>query len=984
MYIPPNSTQEKLNEFIDSLAESVALAKTFDPAIIVILGDFYAGNNYLDSKYQNHSGITFFDRQLNDITSSLDLIQLIDQPTRQNANTANLRDLVFVSDADSVKENGVDSPFSQIDHYPVHVTINITKPSYNRRSKTIRDYNLLDADKLTRELMQTDWDSILNQPMNQATELFTQTILNAADNAIPTRTIQFSPNDKAWCTSELRREIRKRDRLFRTALRLQTEESWTRWRRQRNLTTELNKNLKGKYRATQVKQLLATRNEPYKYHNILRQMTGRTKPQTLPTLIKPDGQTTTDDYDKANLLNEQFADQSRLDAENRIIPGATIPNPEVPILDSITITESEVLKLLNSLNVNKSCGPDNLPPEILKLIAILIVSPLTKLFNKSLRFGIFPSLWKQATIHPIFKKKGSASDPLNYRPISLLPCISKIFEKIIFNRVYKHISENQLFTEKQSGYRPNHSTHIQLLYLVHNIYESIDGGKDFTAIFLDISKYFDKIWHVGLLHKCKILYGISGQLHNWLKSYLTNRSIRVTVGNSLSKPLIINAGCPQGSVLGPVLALIYLNDLADETHNESLFYADDTSLHASYSRQPILHPSTQQHNSSTSDFHMACISLQNDLNTISEFGTKWLIRFNAAKTTLMTFSHTVPPSSPSLYFDNCLIPSTRCHTHLGLTLSTDLRFHDHVNNIIKKVNIALSPLYAIARFLPRTILLQIYNTYIRPIFDYSDIVYDGLITTKDRLRLERLQMRAARLLTGALFHTSHDKLRSELGWDSLDIRRTKHRLVFYHKLLVPQADIPQYIQDIIPKTRHHNTGLALRNANARTLPRNRTTLFQQSFVPQTTKQWNNLPESIRTDPCLKTFKRAIDSRFGAEVAPKFNSYGSKKGNILHTRLRLNSSELNANLFKIQKSSSSSCECGNPSETVAHFVLNCPRFSVLRSELFDEVSRLLPNFSDINNVSKLNVLLDGKDVSEKGLKIAKTFQNFLIKTKRFQV
>ena len=157
--------------------------------------------------------------------------------------------------------------------------------------------------------MQTDWDSILNQPMDQATELFTQSILNAADNAIPTRTIQSRPNDKPWCTNDLRREIRKRDRLFRTALRLQTEDSWTRWRRQRNLATELNKHLKEKYRATQVQQLLATRSEPYKYHSILRQMTGRTKPQTLPTLIKPDGQTTTDDCDKANLLNEHFANQ---------------------------------------------------------------------------------------------------------------------------------------------------------------------------------------------------------------------------------------------------------------------------------------------------------------------------------------------------------------------------------------------------------------------------------------------------------------------------------------------------------------------------------------------------------------------------------------------------------------------------------------------------------------------------------------------------
>ena len=614
----------------------------------------------------------------------------------------------------------------------------------------------------------------------------------------------------------------------------------------------------------------------------------------------------------------------------------------------------------------------------------MIVSPLTKLFNKSLNQGIFPSRWKEANVHPIFKKKGSASNPTNYRPISLLPCISKILEKIVFNRIYNHILEYNLLTDKQSGYRPNHSTHLQLIYLVHKIYKSLDVGHDSTAIFLDISKYFDRIWHRGLLYKCKTLFGITGPLHNWLESYLKDRIIRVSVGSSVSSPHIINAGCPQGSVLGPLLALIYLNDLADKTHNESLFYADDTSLYASYSRQPTTHPTDGSHNVSHPDFNTASRTLQNDLNVISGFGAKWHITFNAAKTTQLTFTHTVHPRRPTLSFDNCPIPSTASHTHLGLTLSTDLRFHDHVNNIIKKTNIALSPLYSVAKFLPRHILVQIYNMYIRPILDYGDIVYDGLITKSDMLRLERIQMRAARLATGTLFQTSHIKLLTELGWDTLNTRRTKHRLIFYHKLRDQRTDIPQYIRNILPESRQHRTGLTLRNANTLTLPNNRTTLFQQSFIPKTTKQWNDLPECTRTDPCPKSFIRAMDSLLGPEVPPKFNNVGSKFGNILHTRLRLNSSVLNAHLFEIQKASSPSCECGSPRETVAHFVLNCPRFYVLRSELFDQISNIIPLFCRTTNTNKLNVLLRGTGLSQnEGIEIAKLFQNFLIKTKRFQ-
>ena len=129
-------------------------------------------------------------------------------------------------------------------------------------------------------------------------------------------------------------------------------------------------------------------------------------------------------------------------------------------------------------------------------------------------------MWKGADVHAIFKKKGSASDPTNYRPISLFPCISKILEKLAFSCIYSHISENELLSDKQSGYRPNHSAQLQLLYLVDRLYKSLDVGNDFTAIYHDISKYFDKIWHEGLLTKCKVLFGISGTLHNWIISIM--------------------------------------------------------------------------------------------------------------------------------------------------------------------------------------------------------------------------------------------------------------------------------------------------------------------------------------------------------------------------------------------------------------------------------------------------------------------------------
>ena len=161
-------------------------------------------------------------------------------------------------------------------------------------------------------------------------------------------------------------------------------------------------------------------------------------------------------------------------------------------IDSIVFTPNEVLNTINRLDASKASGPDKLPTRLLKMIAIFIADPLAEIFNKSLAAGKYPSLWKRATVKPIFKGKGSPSELKNYRPISLLPCVSKIFEKLVFKRFYDHITSHQLLTDNQSGYRPGHNTQLQLAYLTDKLYKTLDNSEDFTIIYLNISRYFEK------------------------------------------------------------------------------------------------------------------------------------------------------------------------------------------------------------------------------------------------------------------------------------------------------------------------------------------------------------------------------------------------------------------------------------------------------------------------------------------------------------
>ena len=322
----------------------------------------------------------------------------------------------------------------------------------------------MDADRLTRQLLRTDWDAILDRDIDNATADFTTCILDAARQCIPTKRIR-QRHDKPWVTTDLLRQIRKRERLFNTARKRKTDkQAWTRWKTQRNLVTNLNRRLYDEHIKDKVSLFLQHKHDPYKYHKILKDISGRKQTQYIPPLIQHDGTTVTDDIDKATTFNNHFVAQTQLDINNTHIAQLqtymTRDTAPVPTLQNIEIDPGEVLKMLNNMDANKSCGSDQLPTKILKLTALLIYEPLTQLFNKSLATGKYPISWKLAKVRPIFKKKGTPSEVNNYRPISLLPCISKIFEKIIFSRIYQHVTKFSLLSDKQSGYRPGHNTQL--------------------------------------------------------------------------------------------------------------------------------------------------------------------------------------------------------------------------------------------------------------------------------------------------------------------------------------------------------------------------------------------------------------------------------------------------------------------------------------------------------------------------------------------
>ena len=292
---------------------------------------------------------------------------------------------------------------------------------------------------------------------------------------------------------------------------------------------------------------------------------------SIPPLYE-NGQIIPDDLSKATLFNNYFASISSF-TENVIIPD--LPNFKYLTdtrLDRITTNENEVESLLRRVNTNKSSGPDGIGNWVLKHCAKSLSFPYSKLFNKSLETGIFPSQWKQANVCPVFKKDNK-SDKTNYRPISLLSSSSKILEKIVYKRLYEYLMDNNLLIEQKSGFKRKDSTVNQLLKIVHQIYQDINNGKDTCLVFLDVSKTFDKVWRKGLLFKLRQL-GIVGTLYDWIEHYLTGRSQEVVIKGISSSLRNLHTGVPQGSILGPLLFLIYINDIINDLQCNVNVFAD--------------------------------------------------------------------------------------------------------------------------------------------------------------------------------------------------------------------------------------------------------------------------------------------------------------------------------------------------------------------------------------------------------------------------
>ena len=345
-------------------------------------------------------------------------------------------------------------------------------------------------------------------------------------------------------------------------------------------------------------------------------------------------------------------------------------------------------------------------------------------FYTSLRLGEVPGAFKEAHVTPV-PKGGDITLVSNHRPISLLSNLDKVLERLVFKHLHNHFVDNNILTPFQSGFTPGDSTVNQLTYLYNTLCHALDSGKEVRVIFCDISEAFDRVWHAGLVHKLQAAE-ISGSLLQWLINYLSNRKQRVVLPGVQSKRNFIYAGVPQGSILGPLLFLLYKYDIVVDIRSSIRLFADDTSLYIIVDNPD----------------HAAQL-LNADQEKITKWAETWLVKFNPGKTESLLISRkTSGPTHPPVFMLNQEINEVDKHKYLGIVLSDDCSWHHHINYIKEKARARINIMRKLKFLLDRKSLETIYISFIRPVIEYADTTWDNC-TQNDKQELEKIQLEAA-------------------------------------------------------------------------------------------------------------------------------------------------------------------------------------------------------------------------------------------------
>jgi hypothetical protein len=733
-------------------------------------------------------------------------------------------------------------------HNMIYTVLRGQLQPFKRRTRNFRSYKSLVKDDFLNDLSTVPFHICeIFDDIDDVYGTFNDLAMSVIDEHIPTKSKQTRKHEVPY------RKARNLKAMYYHRFRkCKTSQNWEKYRKQRNLCVKIkNKSIKQYFES---KCAAGSKNKDF-YPTIKPFLSNKSN-NNGQILLAEDDHIVNDATEICQIFNNFF-----VSIADDIGPVSTPGNardfsqhPSVHSIETNRPDKSFVFKpvniktieaQINKLVSKKATGTDGLPPQIVKMASPSIAGPLTSIVNKTISTSAFPSLLKSAEILPIHKKNDKL-DKSNYRPVSILPSVSKIYEGILNDQI-GHFFED-IYSPYLSGFRKGHSCQTLLMRLVEDWKKALDSHKVVGTILMDLSKAFDCLPHDLLLSKLKA-YGFEESSITLMNSYLSHRKQRVKINECNSNWQQIRKGVPQGSILGPTLFNIFINDLFDFIKHTTLFnYADDNTLSSI--------------GSSTDE---VVRNLQTDANSAIKWFSDNHMKANPGKFQAMLLGST---EDVNFRLGQEAIDCTDCVSLLGMEIDNKLSFDKHLSKIIRKAASQLNALSRLSKFLDTDARKNIYNAYIMSNFNYCSVVWH-FCSARNNKKLESIQNRALRFVHSD-FKSNYEQLLSKGNNCTLHLSRLRSIAIETYKAVNKLS--PNYVQELFKsRSSTHN----LRNSDNLSIPRVNTThygLNSLSFLAP--KVWNSLPPETKSSISLFQFKNNIKSWMGVECKCSFCKFSS--------------------------------------------------------------------------------------------------------------
>ena len=819
IYRPPSSNSQHYYKMLDLLTQINSEGKD-----TVILGDL--NFNCLDKiKYNS----------IRTLENMFDMTQMVRSPTRLSVKIDESGSVVYKDSLIDVILTNVPNKHhctsvihtTISDHYLVKTIVKYKKESFHK-TITFRDYKHFCENEFKYELHQefskAKVDTINNT--DTAWNCFKEIFNKVSNKHAPLVTRRLKARSCPWMSLEIVKLIYERDYYHGMFRKTKSLEMWDKYKKFRNSVTSLIRNTKRTFYENQINNLAGNPNQLWKLlNNVIPNTKSNSDTHTF----------SANQYNKHFCsVGENIANSFKSNKQSYPWKG---PNSVYKFKFS-TITKEVVALAINNMPNKSSLDILNMDIKLLKISKDIITDVLCHIFNLSIKQSKFCDDWKVARVSPAYKGKGVKNDLNNYRPISNISHVAKIMERIINKQFVNYLTKHDFINVDQSAYRANHSTTTALHRVMEDWLEALNDNQFIGIVYLDTKKCFDSIDHKILLHKLK-RYGVVDIENKWFNSYLNNRSQKVFINNDYSEPGALKSGVPQGSILGPTLFLLYINDLSQHSFKACVnIYSDDVLIYYA-----------------SNDFEELRKILQTSIDSISQwyYGNRLLL--SSDKCGAMVITNKSQTENLNLNIGGSDLTEVDNFKYLGVIIDNKLNFNLHVESKVSKVKSKLYALRRLRNILPQSSLIKLYRSIIQTGLDYSITVW-GNTSQNNMINIDRQQKMAARIIMDNFdfINTRGDNLCNLLNLQCFQDRLKYSTCCLMYKCI--HGLVPDYLSNhILYEFEIHNHVTRTAINNDLYLPFPCIEQYKQSLFYNGAKTWNNLSNLVRDSTSLNTFKR---------------------------------------------------------------------------------------------------------------------------------